>query len=69
MSPGVRHLAALEDDVIDRPLGEEVTDRKAGVAGPDDDRRAAFDGEAPSQAAGQVLTTSTVTFVGLVTMS
>ena len=42
--PGVRHLAALEHHVIDRPLGETPARREAGVPGPDDDRGDAFDG-------------------------
>ena len=36
--PGVRHLSAFEDDVIDRPVGEKPARREAGVTGPDDDR-------------------------------
>jgi hypothetical protein len=34
----MRHLAALEHHVIDRPLGEATTHGEAGVAGPDDHR-------------------------------
>jgi hypothetical protein len=34
----VRHLAALENHVIDRLLGEATTHGKAGVAAPDDHR-------------------------------
>ena len=43
-APGVRDLAALEHDVIDRALGEAAARREPGVAGADDDRRDAFDG-------------------------
>jgi hypothetical protein len=48
--------------VIDRPVGEEVARREAGVPRADDDRGGALDGVA-SQA------TSTVTFVGFVRAS
>ena len=54
--PGVRDLAALEDDVIDRSLGEKPARREAGMAGPDDDRGELLDRQ----------TTSTVTFTGFV---
>ena len=36
VAPRVRHLAALEHDVVDRPLREEVARGQPGVAGPDD---------------------------------
>ena len=49
--PGVRHLAALEHDVIDRALGETAARREPGVPGADDDRRDLFDGSAPLAAA------------------
>jgi hypothetical protein len=52
-------LAALEDDVIDRTIGELRADRQAGLTAPDDRR-----GDA-----SQRQLTSTVTLVGLVTMS
>jgi len=35
--PRIGDLAAFEDDVIDRALGEEARRGEAGVAGPDDD--------------------------------
>ena len=59
VAPGVRHLPALEEDVIDRTLGQEPARREAGVTGPDDDRRELL----------YVLTTSTVTFTGFVRAS
>ena len=46
--PGVRHLAALEHDVVDRPVGEEAARGEAGVPGADDDRGDALDGAGPS---------------------
>ena len=58
MTPGVRHLTALDHDVIKRPLGEEVAGGEAGVSCAYDDRREAFD-----QA------TSTETSVGFVSAS
>src|SRR5581483_10117311 len=62
VAPGVRHLAALEDDVVNGPLGEEVACGEAGVPGPYDDGGEALDG-ASAQA------TSTVTSVGFVRAS
>src|SRR6185369_13093425 len=67
-SPGVRHLAALQHDVVDRPLGEQAAGGESGVTRADDDRGGALDGSAPylrllSQA------TSTVTLVGFVSAS
>ncbi|HET9369392.1 MAG TPA: hypothetical protein VFO19_04065 [Vicinamibacterales bacterium] len=44
MTPGIGDVAALEDDVVDRPLGEEAARRQPGVAGADDDRGASLDG-------------------------
>ena len=44
-APGVRHLAALKHDMIDRVLGEDTTACKPGVPGTDDDRCDLFDGE------------------------
>ncbi len=61
-APGVRHLAALEHDVIYRPVAEEVACREARVPRSDNDRGEALDGWA-SQA------TSTVTSVGFVRAS
>ena len=60
--PGVRHLAALEHDVVDRPVAEEVARGEARVPRADDDRGNALDGPAPQA-------TSTVTFVGFVSAS
>src|SRR5205085_12195931 len=57
--PRVRDVAAFEDDVIDRAVSEAPTCRQAGMARADDDRGDAFDRQS----------TSTVTLVGLVTMS
>ena len=57
--PGVRHLPALEEDVVDRALGEKPARREPSVAGPDNDRRDLL----------YVLTTSTVTFTGFVRAS
>jgi hypothetical protein len=37
-APAMRHLAALEHHVINRPLREATTHGEAGVAGPDDHR-------------------------------
>jgi hypothetical protein len=45
--PGVRHLAALEHDVADRPVAKEVARGEAGVTRADDDRGDALDGLAP----------------------
>ncbi len=36
-APGVRHLPALEHEVVDRPVGEEPARGEAGMAGPDHD--------------------------------
>ena len=57
--PGVRHLPALEEDVIDRTLAEEPARREPSVTGPDNDRRQLL----------YVLTTSTVTLTGFVRAS
>jgi hypothetical protein len=35
--PGVRHLAAFEHDVVDRPVAEEAAGREARVPRADDD--------------------------------
>ena len=59
MAPGVCYLPTLEEDVIDRTLGQEPAGREAGVTGADDDRRQSL----------YVLTTSTVTFTGFVSAS
>ena len=60
--PRVRDLATLEHNMIDRSLSEEVARGKAGVAGPDDNRREVLDGVCPQA-------TSTVTSVGFVSAS
>ena len=69
MPPRVRDLAALEDYMFDRSLGETAADSEPRMAGADDDN---IDGagerllrtrRAPRHA------TSMVTFVGFVTMS
>jgi hypothetical protein len=62
MPPGVRHLAAFKDNVVDRPLGQEMACGEASVASADDDGRYSLDGST-SQA------TSTVTSVGFVSAS
>jgi len=36
-APGIRHLAALEQHMIDAALAEAAADRQAGVTGADDD--------------------------------
>ena len=43
--PRVRDLAALEHEVIDRPVGQKPADGEAGMAGPDDHRGDALDGD------------------------
>ena len=60
--PRVRQLAALEHDVVDRPLGEEVAGGEAGVPGAYDNCGEVLDGECPQA-------TSTVTSVGFVRAS
>jgi hypothetical protein len=45
--PGVSHLSALKDDVVDRPVAEEVACGEARVPPADDDRGRALDGLAP----------------------
>ena len=60
--PRVGHLSALKDDVVDRPVAEEVARGEARVAPADDDRGGALDGLA-------FQATSTVTFVGFVRAS
>jgi hypothetical protein len=37
-APRVGHLAAFEDDVLDRTRGEDAADGEPAVPGPDDDR-------------------------------
>src|SRR5690606_29178435 len=44
-APGVRDLAALEHDVVDRALAEHSAYREPRVPGADDDGREAFDVE------------------------
>ena len=58
----MRHLAALQHDVVDRPLSEEVAGGEAGMAGAYDNCGEALDGM-PAQA------TSTATSVGFVSAS
>src|SRR5262249_34561564 len=63
--PGVRHLTALEDHVVDRALGEAAAHGEAGVARADDEGSG-------SQLTPQLtffLATDTETLVGLVMMS
>ena len=43
--PGVRHLAALQHDVVDRTAAQEVARGEARVSRADDDRGDALDGE------------------------
>ena len=54
--------------MVDRALGEAPAHGEPGVAGADDDGRDA-NGTAPDRVTRSVQFTSTVTFVGLVTMS
>jgi hypothetical protein len=42
-TPGIRYLAPLEDQMIDRLLGETVAGRETGVSRADDDRRDLLD--------------------------
>jgi hypothetical protein len=44
VTPRIRHVSAIEYDVIDRLLCEEPARREAGMTGPDDDRSDALDG-------------------------
>ncbi len=37
MAPGIRDLATLEYDVVDRSFGQAATDRQPGVTRADDD--------------------------------
>ena len=60
--PRVGDLAALEHDVLERPLRQHPADREAGMPGPDD-----HDGYA--QRRGRAQATVTVTLVGLVSAS
>jgi hypothetical protein len=43
MAPGVGDLAAFEQNVIDRPIGQQPAGRQSGMTGTDDDRGDAFD--------------------------
>jgi hypothetical protein len=45
MAPRIRDVPALDDDVVDRTLGETAACRQSSVAGSDDDRRDVFDDE------------------------
>src|SRR5262249_55687209 len=70
--PRIRDLAAFEDDVVDRTLGEAAADGEAGMPGPDDDGRGGANryrslGWRDRQAVASF--TSTVTLVGLVMAS
>jgi hypothetical protein len=56
MPPGVRHLATLENHVVDRPLTQKVARGEAGMSGADDNRRDALDVEAPQRAVVRSLT-------------
>src|SRR5262249_37649290 len=49
-TPRVGDLAALEDDMVDRALGEAAAHGESGVAGADDDRRCRSNGTAPDAA-------------------
>jgi hypothetical protein len=42
--PRVRRLTALDHDVVERPLTEEVAGGETGMAGTDDDGFEALDG-------------------------
>jgi hypothetical protein len=44
VAPRVRDLAALEDDVVERPFGEEMAGGETGVARAYDDGREVLDG-------------------------
>jgi hypothetical protein len=68
MPPGVADFATFQYDVVDCALTQRVAGRKAGVAGADDGRGDFFDG-GTARAPAFGYTTSTVTLVGLVTMS
>ena len=46
--PGVRHLASLEHDVVERPFTEEVAGGEAGVTCAYDNCGETLDGEPPS---------------------
>ncbi len=69
VAPGVRDLAALEHDVLDRTLAEEIARRQPGVASTNDDDVSGAD--RPDQLSQDVdhLLTSTLTLVGFVMMS
>jgi hypothetical protein len=36
MSPGVRNLATLENNMLDRPFAQTVAHRETSMTGPDD---------------------------------
>ena len=65
--PRVRHLAPLEDHVVDRAVGEAPTHGESGVPGPEYDGGGSH-GFLPVLARRDQLT-STETLVGLVMMS
>ena len=65
MTPGVRDVAALKDDVFDTAVRKDAARREAGLAGPNDD-----DGDAGgSRGRNRDQLTVTATLVGFVTMS
>ena len=66
-APGVGDLAALEDDMVDRALGEPPAHGQPGLARADDDGGRAH--RARRLCRERLYATSTVTLVGLVMMS
>ena len=66
--PRVRHLAALQHDVVDGTGGQPLAHRQTGMTATDDDRRDVACHGRPASG-GRAQRTSTVTLVGLVTMS
>jgi len=66
-APGVGDLAALEDDVVERALGEPPAHGQPGLARADDDDSRAH--RRGADAGTRRYATSTVTLVGLVMMS
>ena len=68
--PGIRHLAAFDQNVIDRAIGQKPARRQTGVSGADDDSGDALDGGCLALRPARVRqATSTLTFTGLVMMS
>jgi hypothetical protein len=68
-APGVGDLAPLEQDVVYRPLGQIVAHGQTGLASPDDDDGGALHENLALPSGNGGYSTSTVTLVGLVTMS